>query len=84
MDIFNNYTEQLRSDLRHVLSHEGNVKKRNESKEERASELEDELKRVMYCLQPAVRSSITIFNLETDPNLSETIFRSICKGESIQ
>ena len=32
----------------------------------------------MYCLQPAVRSGIAVFNLNSDNNLSETIFRSIC------
>ena len=38
---------------------------------------------VMYCLQPAVRSGINIFNPNSDSNLSEVIFRSICKGKSI-
>jgi len=39
----------------------------------------DLVKQVMYCLQPAVRSNITVFNLNSDSNLSETIFRSICQ-----
>lgn len=36
----------------------------------------------MYCLQPSVRSNIIVFNLKSDNDLSETIFRSIsqCKG----
>ena len=83
MGIFQQHYEQLKSDLRQVLSHEDDLKKSKKSKTNTTPELEDELKRVMYCLQPAVRSSISIFNLDTDTNLSETIFRGICKGESI-
>jgi hypothetical protein len=34
---------------------------------------------VMYCLQPIVRSKITVFNFNKSGKLSETILRSICK-----
>jgi hypothetical protein len=40
-------------------------------------------RQVMYCLQPAVRSNITVFNLNSDDDLSETIFRSICRCKLI-
>ncbi|CAF2070799.1 unnamed protein product [Rotaria magnacalcarata] len=33
---------------------------------------------VMFCLQPAVRTHINVFNLNSEAELSETIFRSIC------
>lgn len=39
---------------------------------------ENLIRQVMYCLQPSVRSDITIFNLNSDSDLSETILRSIC------
>ncbi|CAF3344944.1 unnamed protein product [Rotaria sp. Silwood1] len=44
---------------------------------------EDDIKqftKVMYCLQPAVRFHLTVFNLNSDTDLSETIFRSICRS----
>ncbi len=37
----------------------------------------------MFCLQPAVRSNITVFNLNSDNDLLETIFRSISQCKSI-
>lgn len=39
-------------------------------------------KQILYCLQPAVRSDITIFDISSDDNLSETILRSICQCKS--
>jgi hypothetical protein len=44
---------------------------------------DDLIKQVMYCLQPAVRSDITVFNLNSDDDLSETILKSICQCKSI-
>jgi hypothetical protein len=46
------------------------------------NKLETAQEQVMYCLQPSVRSNIIVFNLKSDNDLSETIFRSIsqCKG----
>jgi hypothetical protein len=35
------------------------------------------LAQVMYCLQPSIRWNITLFNLTSENNLSETIFRRI-------
>ena len=53
----------------------------DESKKNPNSEIARSICQVMYCLQPAVRSDITAFNLNSDSNLSETIFRSICQCE---
>lgn len=41
------------------------------------------LRRIIYCLQPAVRTYISIFDLNSDNNLFEIIFRSICYGKCV-
>ena len=59
-------------------------KKKQASVDERSKKIATVLAQTMYCLQPAVRSGISVFDLNSDNNLSETIFRSICKGKSIE
>ncbi len=83
--MFSKYSEQLRKDLDAIVSHDddSNKSKRksvlsNNPKDSRNKKLDIVLGQVMYCLQPAVRSGIAVFNLNSDNNLSETIFRSIC------
>jgi hypothetical protein len=71
--MFHKYKDSLENDLKSTLC-------LNEKLSERVGEL---VKQVMYCLQPAVRSNITVFNLNSDSNLSETIFRSICQCKLI-
>ena len=39
----------------------------------------DILLMVFYCLQPIIRSKISVFNYSKDEKLAETILRSICK-----
>jgi len=34
---------------------------------------------ILYCLQPTVRTKISVFNFNQNEKLSETILRSICK-----
>jgi hypothetical protein len=34
----------------------------------------------LYCLQPAIRSKIRIFSLESDHDLDDTIFEAIIQG----
>jgi hypothetical protein len=34
----------------------------------------------IYCLQPAVRSNIRIYSLESDHELDDTIFEAIIEG----
>ena len=41
------------------------------------------LSMVLFCLQPKVRTNITVFNLNKSGNLQEMILRSICKSMSI-
>ncbi|CAF4051819.1 unnamed protein product, partial [Rotaria sordida] len=86
-EMFSKYTKQIETDLQALIIHEENSKKKkqksqssNNSKDEQPKELNIILRQVMYCLQPAVRSGISVFNLNSDNNLSETIFRSICKS----
>ena len=75
--------DQLRKDLKGIISHDDDPYKRKRKKQtekdEFSTKMETILDQTMYCLQPAVRSSIDVFNLDSDENLSETIFRSICK-----
>ncbi|UJR26318.1 hypothetical protein I4U23_007656 [Adineta vaga] len=74
LQIFKNYRERLKNDLKNVLiSTKGSSSRDNE-------EFETLVKQVMYCLQPAVRSDITIFDFNSDGNLSEAIFRSVCRS----
>lgn len=66
-----------------MISHDDDPYKRKPKKptenDKLSEKMETILDQAMYCLQPAVRSSIDVFNLDSDENLSETIFRSICK-----
>lgn len=62
------YSEQIEDDLKSILP------------EDQVNE--DLIQKAMYCLQPAVRSDITVFNLNSESNLSETIFRCICRCKS--
>ncbi len=67
--MFKTYEKKLREDLENLLPQ---------------GEFDDNVvNHVMYCLQPAVRSDITVFNLSSDSNLSETILQSICQCKSI-
>ncbi|CAF3973574.1 unnamed protein product, partial [Rotaria sordida] len=86
-EMFSEYTTQIETDLQGLIIHEENSKKKkqksqpsNNSNDKQSKEFNKLLRQVMYCLQPAVRSGISVFNLNSDNNLSETIFRSICKS----
>lgn len=73
--MFTKYHDQLIEDLKNTLLF-------NKDPDDKVNEDPDDnvyhfAKQIMYCLQPAVRSNITVFNLNSDINLSETIFRSI-------
>jgi len=34
----------------------------------------------LYCLQPAIRSKIRVYSLDSDHNLDDTIFEAIIQG----
>lgn len=87
-ELFKPYKEQLEKDLDAIVSHDEESLKAKRKKQtsdnstdKRTEKINAALIQVMYCLQPAVRSSIAVFNLNSDENLSETIFRTICKCE---
>ncbi|CAF1211902.1 unnamed protein product [Didymodactylos carnosus] len=74
--LFKNHQTQIEENLREILHREAedadvSLKKNFEQKVQQA------ILRVMYCLQPAIRNRITIFNLNDNSDLSDTIFRSI-------
>ena len=81
--MFKKYDEKLRKDLEGIVSHDDDPykpkRKRQSMKEDRSEKIKTTVAQVMYCLQPAVRSGIAVFDLDSDDNLSQTIFRSICR-----
>ena len=84
-DKFQPHEVQLRRELDAIVSHDDDPHRRKKKKpstdDARSKKIELVLAQTMYCLQPAVRSGISVFNLNSDNDLSETIFRSICKGK---
>ncbi|CAF4055197.1 unnamed protein product, partial [Adineta steineri] len=85
--MFESYDERLRKDLQFLLSRndpskgkKSNDTSNNNSKDPESIKFNKMVQQVMYCLQPAVRSGIAVFNLNSDDNLSETIFRTVCKS----
>lgn len=83
--MFNAYKKDMKDDLIRVLF-PGLRSKKNNSEDSKSKDwktqkqkLTTALDQAMFCLQPAVRSLITVFNLEANSNLSEAIFESICK-----
>jgi len=67
------YKHQLVEDLKDILSMRNKPDK----------DVDEIAKQVMYCLHPTVRSDITVFNLNSDNDLSATIFESICQCKLI-
>ena len=80
---FEKFADRLKKDLAALLSHENESAKRNSKSNKGDKGFTTTLRQVMYCLQPAVRSGLSVFNLNSDNDLSETIFRSICKGKTL-
>ncbi|CAF1184605.1 unnamed protein product [Adineta steineri] len=88
VELFQPYKERLRKDLDLLIPHDDDSSKGKKSSHAsddnpssaRSIRLDATLRQVMYCLQPAVRSNIAVFDLNSDDNLSETIFRTVCKS----
>ncbi|CAF0816739.1 unnamed protein product [Adineta ricciae] len=81
-ELFASYRKLLEEDLRNVLFF-NRTKSYQESQsqdlfDKDKPEFDTLVKQALYCLQPAVRSNLTVCNLSSDLNLSETIFRSLC------
>ncbi|CAF4372091.1 unnamed protein product [Rotaria sp. Silwood2] len=76
------YKKELEEDLKNIIDYNDDSLKKNQSNskiknKDSNRKVQIALNQVMYCLQPAVRSQITVFNLYSDTSLSETIFESI-------
>jgi hypothetical protein len=76
----------METDLKRTLrgDDDDSVKKKRQKsttteRNKREKKLDNALSQVLYCLQPSVRSNITVFNLNSENDLAETIFGSICK-----
>ncbi|CAF2638466.1 unnamed protein product [Rotaria sp. Silwood2] len=81
--LFLKYREQLKESLRMIITHDDEKQKKKQNttqSTEKDSKMEKKLIKalnyIMYCLQPAVRSGINIFSLNSDDKLSDTIFRT--------
>lgn len=76
----------MKTDLRNTLfPDQGAKKKKDQNTDSKAADKNEKrlalaLDQVMFCLQPSVRSLVTVFNADADTSLSETIFESICHG----
>ncbi|CAF2048039.1 unnamed protein product [Rotaria magnacalcarata] len=79
-ELFHKYENEMREDLRNLLYRDDDSNKKKAEKQEPDTKLLDTLDQVMFCLQPGLRSQITVYNLDSDNDLSETIFESICKA----
>ena len=76
-NIFDKYHRDLKKDLKDTFFHTDDDD--DENSDDQKAEIDNAVVQVMFCLQPAIRFNITGFNLDSDSNLSETIFRSICQ-----
>ncbi|CAF1004363.1 unnamed protein product [Adineta steineri] len=82
--LFEKYQNRINEELEAMLTRDDadTVKSKQKEAPEHGINEKNEtetLKYVLYCLQPAVRSQIIVFDLNSDNDLSEAIFRSICK-----
>ncbi len=78
--MFEGYKDNISKDLRHVLSHQSEELWQTNKPERLNNRVKKVLPYVMYCLQPAVRSDISFFDLNGDNNLTDTILKSVYYG----
>ena len=72
-DFFHLYQGEIRAGLKEIS-------KGAKTSEETIDKL---LKDFLFCLQPAVRTKIKIFSLDSDRDLDDTIFEAIIQGRSL-
>lgn len=82
--MFEKYEKDMEAELTSVLfpdqrSRKSKDKSSKSEDDQQQNYLSTALNQVMFCLQPAIRPLITVFNLDADSNFSEAIFESICK-----
>ncbi|CAF4944666.1 unnamed protein product, partial [Rotaria sp. Silwood1] len=81
----NKYKERLEKDIKNTFfrkasSAESQNINQNDQENDKSKQIDELMNRIMYCLQPAIRSRLTVFSLNSGVNLTETIFRSICRS----
>lgn len=81
--MFEPFNQLMMDDLQNTLSHHSEEPWQKHDTDRLRMRVEEVLPKVMYCLQPAVRSSIYSFDLDGDDNLTETILKSIYDGTDL-
>lgn len=77
-DLFAEHQDQLEQDLKNLLISDDDIYD-NETSSPKITRLRDEM---MYCLQPGIRSNITVFDLDSETDLSQAIFQIIVQCKS--
>lgn len=75
--MFKKYKAQIEKDLNNTFYDDNNLKKRKNLDGEK--ETDRTLDYVLFCLQPSIRSNISIFNLNSENNLADTILGRVCE-----
>ncbi|CAF4129196.1 unnamed protein product, partial [Rotaria sordida] len=82
-EIFKNYIDRLEKDITYTFFRDNDSNKvkgqdKHQQDDDKQNSINKLLNQVMFCLQPAVRTHLTIFNSNLDMHLSEKIFQTIC------
>lgn len=81
--MFQSFEGDMKTELRRTLSHHSEEVWQKDDQERLDERVNDGLCYVRYCLQPAVRSSIFSFDLNSDGDLADAILKSIYQGIKI-
>ncbi len=80
---FEKYFQSMNEELIQAINGLGSDRSTKMFKSQQRATISSEIiLMVLYCLQPTVRSKISVFNFNKGEKLSETILRSICKGKN--
>ena len=80
---FEKYANLMKEELTQAINGIGIDRTRKTSKLSNPKKINPQiLLMVFYCLQPTIRSKISVFNYDKNEKLSETILRTICKCKS--
>jgi hypothetical protein len=78
--MFERCKDDIAKDLKHVLTHKSEELWQTNKPKRLQERVEKILRRVMYCLQPAVSSNISCFDLNGDDKLTDAILRRVYYG----
>jgi hypothetical protein len=77
---FEKYYNTMNEELIQTINGIGSDRSRKTAKSQNLKKINNEIiLMVLYCLQPIIRSKISVFNYNKDEKFSEIILRSICK-----